>query len=288
MFVESKVFPCRYTGTITITNPPVNALSEVVFNELNTTFDQMLKNETVRAIVLTGSGRFFCAGADIGMLSGFAKSGDEASMRAAFERFHEIFLRIDEASKPVIAAVNGFCLGGGLELALACDYIVAVPEAKFGFPEVGLGIIPGLGGTQRFPRRVGKTNAARYILSGQKFDADTAKNIGLVDRLSDGAVPSAMVLYQKVLSGTYQRKPDTLALSGIPLHSMNMGSGHPAFAIEEAYLALSLGTAIRDLRMALEMETDHFIACMLSRDGREGLAAFVEKRKPNFGRVILS
>ena len=165
--------------TITINRPDkLNALNKAVFDELNSVLDEVYANKAIRSVIITGAGpRSFIAGADISEFSGLSR--DEAIVLA--RRGQETFLRIEQSPKPIVAAVNGFALGGGCELAMACHFRVASENAKFGQPEVNLGLLPGYGGTQRLTQLIGKGRAIELLISGGMIDAPTALQYGLVN-----------------------------------------------------------------------------------------------------------
>jgi enoyl-CoA hydratase len=241
---------------VTIARPEkLNALNRAVLGELDCAFASLFADAAVRAIVLTGAGeKAFVAGADIGELAVLDTRGaEEASAYGS-----AIFRRIAESRAPVIAAVNGFALGGGCELALACAIRIASENAKFGLPEVGLGIIPGYGGTQRLPRIVGFGVAAELIATGRMVDAAEALRIGLVNRV----VPPASLL------------EEALALAG------KIAANAPlavAAALEAARLSLDT-----DLDRGLRMESTLFGILGSTEDMHAGLKAFVEKKKASF------
>jgi len=208
-----------------------------------------------RAVVLTGAGdKAFAAGADVAELSTL---GPEAA-RALSEHGHRVARRLEEAPFPIIAAVNGFALGGGCELALACDFIHASDRARFGQPEVGLGLVPGFGGTQRLLRRVGIGRARELVMTGAPIDAARALSIGLVNEV----VPHAELIERtKAVARTIADK------------------GPLAVAAAKRLL---LRGAETDLAAGCELETEAFGALFASHDAREGTTAFVAKRKPDF------
>jgi enoyl-CoA hydratase len=208
-----------------------------------------------RALLLTGAGdKAFAAGADIAELSGLG-SVDARSLSA---HGHRVARVLEEASFPVIAAVNGFALGGGCELALACDFIYASDKARFGQPEVGLGLVPGFGGTQRLARRVGVGRARELVYTGAVIDAERAKAIGLVNDV----VPHAELLTRV--------RAVALAIAG-----------RAPLAVAAAKRLLLQGPE-SDLRVANELETEAFGALFATRDAREGTSAFLSKRTPVF------
>ncbi len=232
----------------------MNALNRVVIDELAVCFGSARDRASVRAVVITGAGeRAFVAGADIGEFAGL--SGEEAEDLSL--RGQQVFLQIEQLGKPVIAAVNGFALGGGCELALACHIRIAAETASFGQPEVNLGIIPGYGGTQRLPRLVGAGLATEMILTGDPISAQRAYELGLVnaivpaDRLIDEALAAAVALAAKA--------PLAIAAALKSVHCSE--------------LPLSDGLA---------REASLFGDVLSTDDAREGVAAFLEKRRPEF------
>ena len=184
--MEAILYEERGTiGFLTINKPEVlNALDAQVLEEIDSVLDQIEKEHRIQVLILTGAGRAFAAGADIGAQSVLDMEGG----RAWGKRGSAIFRRLELLSVPTIAAVNGFALGGGCELAMACDMILASSKAKFGQPEVGLGITPGFSGTQRLPRLVGKAKAMELILTGKMIKAEEALRIGLVNEVTEPEV----------------------------------------------------------------------------------------------------
>ena len=241
-------------ATITIDRPDVrNAIDRQTADEMSAALAEIRARDEVAAVVITGGGeRVFVSGADIKDLkSRTFKSGLEGCNNALFEA-------IENLDRPVVAAINGHALGGGLELALACDIRVAVNDAKFGFPEVGLGIMPGAGGTQRLPRVVGMGRAREMILTGDLIDAAEAHRIGLINRVVPRADFAAAVknLTDKLLT----RGPVALRLAKLAL---NMAGNTPAAA----------GYQFEILAQSVLFETE---------DKSEGIDAFLEKRAPEF------
>ncbi len=242
-------------ATITLNRPPMNPLNGQVFRELAAVADEIEADPMVKAVIITGSGeKAFAAGADIGEMSGLGPAGIYAFCQAS----RTAFTRIETLSKPVIAALNGLALGGGTELALACDFRLAADTAKLGQPEINLGIIPGAGGTQRLPRLIGVSKAKELVMLGDIIDAATAEKIGLVNRVfpAGSLMEEALKFASKLAS-------------------------KPSVAVKMAKEAINVGINI-DINSALVLETQNFITAFLSEDGKEGLAAFKEKRKPNF------
>lgn len=238
---------------VTISRPEaLNALNTEVLAALEEAFAGLAKDDSVRAVVLTGEGKAFVAGADIAEMRGFSptQAQDYAARGAA------VFAAIEALPQPVIAAVNGFALGGGCELALACDIRLASERAKFGQPEVSLGVIPGFGGTQRLPRAVGLGEAMRLILGGQAVGAAEALRIGLVQGVY---APEALLDEASALAQTIAKNA--------PL------------AVRAAKQAMREGMDM-PLAKGIAMEGRAFAACFDTADQREGMAAFVEKRRP--------
>jgi len=241
---------------VTIDNPPVNALSSALLEELEAELDRLDNDQAVRAIVLTGAGeRAFVAGADIKEFPGL-REVDDGSGPA--RRLHRVGHRLDVAATPSLAAIRGYCLGGGLELACACDLRICADDAMLGQPEIKLGLIPGGGGTQRLPRLIGPGRAMYLNLTGEQIDAETASAWGLVERVVPAAelLSSALGLARTIAS-------------------------HSPFALA-ALRELSRTTRDLPLEEGLRREGDAFLRCIRSEDGAEGVAAFIEKRAPRF------
>lgn len=244
-------------GTITLNRPKaMNALNKTLTHELGEAVDALEKDATIGCIVITGGEQVFAAGADI-------KEMKELT-------FHDLYMAdfpyiqrdcwraIDEARKPVIAAVAGFALGGGCEMALACDFIVAADTAKFGQPEISIGTMPGAGGTQRLTKAVGKAKAMEMCLSGRMMDAEEAERCGLVSRI----VPADQLL------ADVQKTARKIAANSRPAVMM----------IKE-----SVNMAVdADLADGLAFERRNFASTFAFEDCKEGMNAFAEKRKPEF------
>jgi len=241
---------------VTVNRPKVlNALNEKTVREIHAVFSSLRDNPDVGVVILTGSGeKAFVAGADINELAVMTPLQGEASSKLGQLALREIEL----LGKPVIAAINGFALGGGCELALACHIRFASESAKLGLPEVGLGIIPGYGGTQRLPRIVGLGVALELITTARMIDAQEALRIGLVNRV----LPPADLL------------PHCEKVAG---EILSRGALAIRYAMDAAIRGLET-----DLTQGLEREAGHFGLLAATKDMHEGLKAFLEKRKPTF------
>jgi enoyl-CoA hydratase len=241
---------------VTIQRPAqLNALNAAVIQELHETMVALDANPEVRAVVLTGSGeKSFVAGADI---AEFASYTPEEGQALATRGQALLFDRIEQMSKPVVAAINGFALGGGLELALACHIRLASTNAKMGLPEVGLGVIPGYGGTQRLPRTVGPGRALQMIATAKMIDATTAERWGLVNTVHE--LPE--LIDQAVAMGNQIAKQSGTAIAHA-LEAVRTGWNNPEAGFEE--------------------EKRRFGACFQSPEFIEGTTAFLEKRPPVF------
>jgi enoyl-CoA hydratase/carnithine racemase len=242
---------------VTIDHPPVNALSAGLLEELETELGRLDADEGVRAIVLRGGGeRAFVAGADI---SEFPALREAASQEGGSARgIQRLGAHMDAGDTPLVATIRGFCLGGGLELAMCCDIRIAAEDAQLGQPEIKLGLIPGGGGTQRLPRLVGLGRALLLNLTGDFIDGRTAYDWGLVEKV----VPSEEVL------------DAALAIA----KTIAERSPHSVSVLRE------LARTCRDLPLeeGLRREAEGFRRCLASEDGLEGVTAFLEKREPQF------
>ena len=237
---------------LTINRPDkANALNEQVRNESLAHLEAIQNDDEIGVVVITGSGdKFFIAGADIKEFAGRSPFDQREAMR-----FPRVFDVMANFPKPVIAMINGFCLGGGCELAMSCDMRIASDKARLGQPEINLGLIPGGGGTQRLPRLVGSGNAMRLILSGDMVGAEEAKSIGLVDQVvaHDDLRATTLALAEKIAS----KSPLTLRVAKEAIRASER------LAIEEGIL----------------YERDLFCLCFSTEDKEEGVAAFLEKRQ---------
>jgi len=246
-------------AVVTLNRPDrMNTLGGSMKPDLARAFFELARHDAhVRVVLVTGSGdRAFCAGADIKERAG--NQTNAADYFVAQKATHELFRNIEEFEKPVIAAINGVALGGGLEIALCCDIRIASATARFGLPEIKLGVIPAAGGTQRLPRLIGEARAKELILTADLVDAETALRYGIVSRVHPPAdlMPAALELAQRIAE-------------------------HPPLAVRFAKRAINRGMQT-DLDSGLEYE--RYAAAMVidSEDRKEGMRAFVEKRKPSF------
>ncbi len=241
--------------TITINRPDkLNALSKAVFNDLNTALDEINSNDEIKSVIITGAGlKAFVAGADISEFGGLNK---EDAMAMA-KKGQDTFLRIENSSKPIVAAVNGFALGGGCELAMSCHFRVASENAKFGQPEVNLGLIPGYGGTQRLVQLIGKGKAMELLMSAHMIDAAEAKQLGLVNYVT---------VAETLLEHTI--KILTIINSKAPL------------AVAACIKAVN--AVFDETKDGYTLEIEGFGNAFATEDMKEGTTAFLEKRKAIF------
>lgn len=241
--------------TITINRPDkLNALNKTVMDELNTVMDEVYSNPEIKSAIITGSGpKSFVAGADISEFVGLSK---EQGMAMA-KKGQTLFFKIENCPKPIVAAVNGFALGGGCELAMSCHFRIASENAKFGQPEVNLGLTPGYGGTQRLVQLIGKGRAIELLISANMIDANTALQYGLVNYV----VPQEELLNKarSILELINSKAP--IAVAG----------------------CIKAANAVFDeSQNGFETEVNEFGNCFVTEDMKEGTSAFLEKRKANF------
>ena len=240
---------------VTIDRPEaLNALNSTVIAELEQVVTELENDGTIRSMILTGEGRSFVAGADIGEQYPLDLDGG----RRWGQRGSALFRRMEKLEFPTIAAVNGFALGGGCELAMSCDIILASEKAKFGQPEVGLGITPGFSGTQRLPRRVGVAKAKELIFSGRMVKADEAERIGLVNAVY---APEAL-------------------LDGAMEMARSFAKNAP-IAVKYAKACIDRGMQT-DIDSGIACENELFAMCFATTDQKEGMGAFLEKRTAEF------
>ncbi len=241
-----------HVGIVTMNRPEaLNALSSAVFADLTAALDQVEQDDDVYVVIITGAGRAFVAGADIGEM---ANMNVEEGL-AFSELGNSLLMRVDMFPKPTIAAVNGFALGGGCELSLACDIRIASEKAKFGQPEVGLGIIPGFGGTQRMARIIGTGAAMELIYTAETIDAKRAEAIGMVNHVV---------------------APDELM--DFALNLANKIAANAQVAIRTSKMAIRRGIDC-DISTAVTYEALAFATCFGTEDQKDAMKAFVEKRK---------
>ena len=243
-------------AVITLNRPPMNPISNQLINELDTAFDGIDGDGEIRAVIITGAGeKAFCAGADI---SEFGQAFAEGNIREVAMSRHRMFTQIERFPKPVIAAINGYALGGGCELAMSCHLRLMSDAAVIGLPEINLGVFPGYGGTQRLPRLVGRTYAYELLFLGDRIPAERALEIGLVNRVCKAA--SLMDEARELASRLAGQAPIAIKLI---IDSVNRG----------------LETTIEK---GLEIEADNITVVSKTEDAMEGTMAFMEKRAPEF------
>lgn len=241
--------------TVTINRPDkMNALNKDVFTDLNNVMDEVMNTEDIKTVIITGAGaKAFVAGADITEFSAF----DKEEAIALSKRGQDIFAKIENCPKPVIAAVNGFALGGGCELAMACHFRICSENAKFGQPEVNLGLIPGYGGTQRLTQLVGRGKSMEMHMTGQMIDANEALQLRLVNHVTtpENLIPKAV----EILSTIQSKAPIAI---GKMIDCIN--------------------TAVSNGSSGYDKEATSFGDCFNTEDMKEGTTAFIEKRKAIF------
>lgn len=253
ILVDTLTLDSEGIATITLNRPKVlNALNTQTLKEIVLTLEELEKSDTLRVVILTGNDRAFAAGADIAQMLAATPADQLKDEREA------LWKRFNNFPFPIIAAVNGFCLGGGHELAMACDTIIAGDNAKFGQPEVNLGITPGAGGTQRFTRTIGKAKASYYALTGEMFSPQEALEMGLVSKV----VPARTTLKEarEVALKMARKSPMALRL------------------IKESIQA-SFNTTLDE---GLKLERRNFYLTFSMEDQKEGMQAFLEKRTPRY------
>jgi enoyl-CoA hydratase len=245
----------NHIATITIQRPPANALSTAVLKELSSLLNEIETNDNVRVIVLHGEGRFFSAGADIKEFTSL-QNGDEFAKLAEFGQ--QLFERMENFPKPIIAAIHGAALGGGLELAMACHIRLVTENAKLGLPELQLGIIPGFAGTQRLPRFVGTAKACEMLLTSEPISGTEAVSLGLANRAypEETLMDEAYKLAEKIAKKSPVSVKATIEL-------LNYGK-------------------TEQFHLGVKKEAELFGQVFSSEDAKEGIAAFLEKRQPVF------
>lgn len=244
-----------HVAVLTVNRPDaLNALTTQVLEDIGEAFRELQKDEEVRVIIITGAGRAFVAGADIEEMAEL----DLVEARVFGNAGQKVFREIEKSEKPTIAAINGYALGGGLELALCCDIRLASSAAVMGQPEVGLGIIPGFSGTQRLAKLVGKGRAAEMILTAENIRAEDALSYGLVNRVTepDQLLDEAVAMAEKIAS----RAP---------------------LAVRWANDAIRRGLEV-DIDSGIAIEADLFAMCFATADQKEGMKAFLERRPAVF------
>lgn len=254
MQFSTIIFESAETAIITINRPDkLNALNKDVISDLDKAMDEVYNNAAIKSAIITGAGqKSFVAGADISEFTSL--SADEGSALA--KKGHQVFDKIENSPKPVIAAVNGFALGGGCELALSCHFIIASENAKFGQPEVNLGLIPGYGGTQRLTQVLGRNRSMQLLMTGEMFSAKDAEQYGLVNMIV--AQDNLLDKCKEILQVIHTKAP--LAIAKV-IECVNFFDHTQA---------------------GYDFEIKKFGECFATEDKNEGTAAFLEKRKPDF------
>lgn len=243
---------------ITLNRPEVmNAITSEMVNELEIAQKEVMNDGSIRVLIITGKGKAFCSGADFSLISYLLELGPK-DLFEGLRRIQDVATGFETMGKPVIAAINGYTLGGGLDMALACDFRIAAKGAKMGEQYVKAGLMPDVGGTQRLPRLVGLAKAKEMIFFGDMIDAEEAERIGLVNRV--------------VSREDLESETKTLAL--------RMASA-PTAAIGLAKKAIHEGL-LKDIRGSLELEAYCQVLCMQTADAKEGIAAILKKRTPRF------
>ncbi len=257
MVYENIVFEVQDgVGVLTFNRPKaLNALNARTLDEVNDVIERVLQDPDIRVLVLTGAGdKAFVAGADITQF----QTMSPLQARYFAEMGQNVFFKLEHLPKPVIACVNGFALGGGCELAMSCDFIYASQKARFGQPEINLGLMPGFGGTQRLARMIGRAKAKELLMTGEMINAEQARELGLVARV----LPAEQLFEEtmKVARLLATRAPGILrSLKQVVNRGMDV-----------------------DLKTGCALEAEAFGLCFGSRDAKEGVSAFLEKRKPEF------
>lgn len=245
----------KNVAKITIDSPPANALSSAIIQEIDQTLDEIEKDDSIKAVVLHGEGRFFSAGADI---KEFTEVNHPDQFSELSAKGQEVFQRIEDFSIPVIAAIHGAALGGGLELAMACSIRIVSESATLGLPELTLGLIPGFAGTQRLPKLVGAAKAYEMILTGEPIKGKEAFALGLANQVvkNESVLEEALNLAQKIAE---KSKP----------------------TIEKTMELIAYAKAGK-FKEGAKREAKAFGVIFGTEDAKEGISAFLEKRKPNF------
>lgn len=245
----------EHVAVITIQSPPANALASYILKDLSKALDQLEEDQSVKAIVLKGEGKFFSAGADI---KEFTSLQEQTEFSNLATKGQDLFTRLENFHIPVIAAIHGAALGGGLELAMSCHMRIVTNSAKLGLPELNLGIIPGFAGTQRLPRYVGQAKAYEMILTGEPITGNEAASLGLAN----------MAVAEEELESTVMALASKItAKSGPSIH---------------AVMRLIPYSFTSNFESGLKREGEEFGKVFGNKDAKEGVQAFIEKRKPQF------
>lgn len=270
---------------LTLNQPEAfNALSEEMLKELDVGVEEAISDSFIRAAIITGAGRAFCAGVDLKVIIGF----DIERIMEFVEFGKRILRKIENSDKPFVGAINGIAISGGNELALACHGRVACEDARFGQPELALGIIPFWGGTQRLPRLIGRGAAKKLVITGHVIPAQEAHRIGLVDKvvktkeLAKEAAEKANSLRISGLEGIKQRKfASRVESESWKAYDSKDEAGKAPVALREALSVIDKGSET-DLDSGLHYETEAARRCFLTQDYQEGIKAFMERRAPKY------
>lgn len=242
-------------GILTLNRPEaMNPINDELVSELSKAIERIAQDDQIRVVILTGGNKVFAAGGDIKAMQQFGP----LQAKKFVVPIHKLFNQMTELSKPTIAAIAGFALGGGVEMTLTCDFRIAADNAKFGFPEINLGIFPAAGGSQRLPRLIGMAKAKELMFTGDTIDAATALAIGLVNQVvhREALMEQAVKLANKLSA----KPPITIKALKESMHNV-------------------FNT---DINMGLNMEIEKFCSLFATEDQKEGMGAFIEKRKPDF------
>lgn len=254
--IKRELISCRLDegiGVVTLDNPPMNALSEEMKRDIISLFDELNeKKEKINLLILTGAGKAFVAGADIKEFPTLTQE----SARARLQRSRQMWSRLEQFEKPMICAINGYCFGGGLEIAMICDLRIASEKAQLGQLEINVGTIPGAGGTQRLPRLVGEGIAKELVFTGKRITAEEAKSLHLLNKV---------VPHEKLLD-------EAMELARVICSK-------PPIAIRAAKEAITRGLNMT-LMQGLQLEADLWCYLCGTEDQKEGARAFIEKRSP--------
>ncbi len=286
-------------GVLTISNPPMNLLTKDMLDSLVAGIQNFQNDKNVQVIVITGQGLSFVAGVDIKFIYEMAQTGDRERVSQFLSELHKVFYTMTKAVKPTVAAINGYCFGGGLELALACDNIVASngQTVQFACPEINRGIIPGLGATQRLPRRIDPKFALKMLLAGipnGAVNGETALKVRLVDEIIKGEfIPGVADFAKRVLSGDVKRTNDHYPKEDRERPNLTeeefreFAQGNPLYPARTIARVAIDGFSMYLYNALFQLELPALLDCLFKPDALEGLSSFLDKqRKPVFEHVV--